>query len=132
MHTKKLTAQMPFNWDEDFIQSIPFVHAEYYIPKTVDIFEEHEILLTVNDVSYFGTIDRSGDDEIVVHFLLSSKKLLKLLMKFLQNNNDKIIFGIESGKKRDVQKKDASLEDGDKIILLSSEEELEIPFIINT
>ena len=28
---------MPFTWDEDFIESIPFVHAEYYIPKTVDI-----------------------------------------------------------------------------------------------
>ena len=71
---KKLTAQMPFNWDKDFIESIPFVHAEYYIPKTVNIFNNHEILLTINDISYFGTIDRSGDDEIVVHFLLSSKK----------------------------------------------------------
>ena len=34
---------MPFDWNEDFIESIPFVHAEYYIPKTVDIFENHEI-----------------------------------------------------------------------------------------
>ena len=76
---KKITAQMPFNWNEDFIKSIPFVHAEYYIPKTVDIFNNNEIILTVNDISYFGTIDRSGDEEIVVHFLLSSSKLLKLL-----------------------------------------------------
>jgi len=120
---KKLTAQMPFNWDKDFIESIPFVHAEYYIPKTVDIFNNHEILLTVNDISYFGTIDRSGDEEIVVHFLLSSKKLLKLYDEIPDEQDDKIIFGIESGKKRDVQKKDASLEDGDKIILLSSEED---------
>ena len=52
----------------EFIESIPFVHAEYYIPKTVDIFENHEIILSVNDISYFGTIDRSGDEEIVVHF----------------------------------------------------------------
>ena len=120
---KKLTAQMPFNWNKDFIESIPFVHAEYYIPKTVDIYNNHEILLTINDISYFGTIDRSGDEEIVVHFLLSSKKLLKLFDEIPTEQDDKIIFGIESGKKRDVQKKDASLEDGDKIILLSSEED---------
>ena len=122
-NNKKLTAQMPFNWDEDFIESIPFVHAEYYIPKTVDIFNEHEILLTVNDISFFGTIDRSGDDEIVVHFLLSSKKLLKMYDEIPSDQQDKMIFGIESGKKRDVQKKDASLEDGDKLIVLSSEED---------
>ena len=122
-NNKKLTAQMPFNWDEDFIESIPFVHAEYYIPKTVDIFNEHEILLTVNDISFFGTIDRSGDDEIVVHFLLSSKKLLKMYDEIPSDQQDKMIFGIESGKKRDVQKKDASLEYGDKLIVLSSEED---------
>ena len=120
---KKLTAQMPFNWDKEFIESIPFVHAEYYIPKTVDIFNNYEILLSVNNISYFGTIDRSGDKEIVVHFLLSSKKLLNLFDEASSNQNDKMFFGIESGKARDVQKKDASLEAGDKVIQLSSEED---------
>jgi len=122
-NNKKLIAQMPFNWNKDFIESIPFVHAEYYIPKTVDIFNNHEILLTINDISYFGTIDRSGDEEIVIHFLLSSKKLLKLYDEIPSDQYDKIIFGMESGKKRDVQKTDASLEDGDKIIQLSTEED---------
>ncbi|MGY5140068.1 MAG: cupredoxin domain-containing protein [Candidatus Nitrosopumilus sp. Bin_571-38] len=120
---KKITAQMPFNWNKEFIGLIPFVHAEYYIPKTVDIFNNHEILLTVNNISYFGTIDRSGDEEIVVHFLLSSKKLLNLFDEIPSEQADKIIFGIESGKIRDVQKKNASLEDGDKVIQLSSEED---------
>lgn len=122
-NNKKLTAQMPFNWNKDFIESIPFVHAEYYIPKTVDIFNNHEILLTVNDISFFGTIDRSGDEEIVVHFLLSSKKLLKMFDEIPLDQHNKMIFGIESGKKRDVQKKDASLENGDKVIVLSTEED---------
>ena len=122
-NNKRLTAQMPFNWDEDFIQSIPFVHAEYYIPKTVDIFEDHEILLTVNDISFFGTIDRSGDEEIVVHFLISSKKLLKIFDEIPSDQYDKMIFGIESGNARDVQKENATLEDGDKVIMLSSEED---------
>lgn len=120
---KKLTAYMPFDWNPEFIESIPFVHAEYYIPKTVDIFENHEIILTVNDISYFGTIDRSGDKEIVVHFLLSSSKLLKIIDDVPSDQRDVMTFGIESGKAREVQKSDASLEDGDKIILLSTEED---------
>ena len=120
---KKVTAEMPFNWNEDFIESIPFVHAEYYLPKTIDIFNKHEILLTVNDETFFGTIDRSGDEEIVVHFLLSSSKLLKLFDQIPSDQYDKMIFGIESGKQRDDEKKDASLEDGEKVILLSTEED---------
>ena len=118
----KITAEMPFNWKEDFIKSIPFVHAEYYIPKTVDIFDKHEILLSVNDIPFFGTIDRSGD-EIVVHFLLSSSKLLKMIEDVPSNQLDKMIFGIESGKLREETKKDASLENGEKSIILSSEED---------
>lgn len=120
---KKLIAFMPFNWNPEFIESIPFVHAEYYIPKTVDIFENHEIILTVNDISYFGTIDRSGDEKIVVHFLLSSSKLLKMIDDVPFDQRDVMTFGIESGKAREVQKSDASLEDGDKVILLSTEED---------
>ena len=34
-------------------------------------FHEHEIQMTVNTIPVLGTIDRSGDDEIVVHFLQS-------------------------------------------------------------
>ena len=120
---KRLTAQMPFDWNGDFIESIPFVHAEYYVPKTVDIFDDHEIIMTINGISYFGTIDRSGDEEIVVHFLLSSPKLLKLIDQIPQDQRDRMIFGIESGKMREQQKEDASLEGGDKAIALSSEED---------
>ena len=121
--TKKLTALMPFNWNPNFIEKIPFVHAEFYIPKSFDLFNEHEIKMTVNDISLLGTIDRSGDEEIVVHFLIPTKKLLKLYDDILEDERDRILFGIQSGKLRDVQKKDASLENGDKIIVLSSQED---------
>ncbi|MGY5143581.1 MAG: cupredoxin domain-containing protein, partial [Candidatus Nitrosopumilus sp. bin_32a] len=120
---KKVIAEMPFDWNKDFIKSIPFVHAEYYIPKTVDIFNNHEILLTINDETFFGTIDRSGNEEIVVHFLLSSSKLLKLLDQIPSDQHDKMIFGIESGKQRENENTDASLEDGEKAILLSTKED---------
>ena len=120
---KKLTAFMPFDWNKEFIESIPFVHAEYYIPKTIDMFENHEIVLTVNDIPYFGTIDRSGDEETVIHFLLSSSKLLKMIGDIPAEQRGVMTFGIEPGKAREVQKSDASLEDGDKMILLSTEED---------
>ena len=120
---KKLIADMPFNWDVNFIKKIPYVHAEYYIPKSMDVFNNHEIKMTVNKIPILGTIDRSGDDEIVVHFLIPTKKLLKLHDEIPSDTHDKIIFGIQSGKIRDVQKNNASLELGDKIIVLSTQED---------
>ena len=122
-NTKKLTADMPFNWDLDFIKKIPYVHAEYYIPKSMKVFNDHEIQMTVNDISILGTIDRSGDKEIVVHFLIPTKKLVKLYDEIPSDTHDKIIFGLESGKLRDVQKDNASLELGDKVIILSTQED---------
>jgi len=120
---KKLIADMPFNWDIDFIKKIPYVHAEYYIPKSMDAFNNHEIKMTVNKIPILGTIDRSGNDEIIVHFLIPTKKLLKLYDEIPSDTYDKIIFGLQSGKIRDVQKNNASLEFGDKLIVLSSEED---------
>jgi len=120
---KKLIADMPFNWDVNFIKKIPYVHAEYYIPKSMDDFNNHEIKMTVNKIPILGTIDRSGDDEIIVHFLISTKKLLKLYDQIPSDTHDKIVFGLQSGKIRDIQKNDASLELGDKIIILSTQED---------
>lgn len=122
-NNKKLTADMPFNWNVDFIKKIPYVHAEYYIPKSMKVFNDHEIQMTVNDISILGTIDRSGDKEIVVHFLIPTKKLIKLYDEIPSDTHDKIIFGLESGKLRDVQKDNASLELGDKVIVLSTQED---------
>ena len=120
---KKLTALMPFNWEPSFIKKIPFVHAEYYIPKTMNVFDNHEIKMTVNDVSILGTIDRSEDKEIVVHFLIPTKKLLKLYDDIPDDSHDAIVFGIEPGKLREKQKDNALLELGDKVIVQSSEED---------
>mgnify|MGYP000037055153 FL=1 len=122
-NSKKLTADMPFTWDVDFIKKIPYVHAEYYIPKSMKVFNDHEIQMTVNDISILGTIDRSGDKEIVVHFLIPTKKLMKLYDEIPSDTHDKIIFGLESGKLRDIQKDNALLELGDKVIVLSTQED---------
>jgi hypothetical protein len=119
-NSKKLSAYMPFNWDRKFIEKIPFVHSEFYIPKEMSIFNDHEILMYVNDIQVFGTIDRSVDDEIVVHFLIPSKKLEKLSDSVTQK--DVMVFTIESGKLRETQKQDAKLEDGDTVIVKSTED----------
>jgi len=121
--TEGITATMPFDWSEGFIDSIPFVHAEYYIPKTVDTFEDHEILLAVNGINYFGTVDRSGKDDIVVHFLISSSKMMKLLDGIPDDQRDIMTFEIKPGKERQKEAENASLESGDKMTLLSSEED---------
>ena len=122
-NNQKLTADMPFNWDVDFIQKIPYIHAEYYLPKSMKVFHEHEIQMSVNTIPVLGTIDRSGDGEIVVHFLIPTKKLIKLYDEISSDTRNKIIFGLESGKLRDIQKENASLESGDKVIVLSSQED---------
>ena len=119
---KSITATMPFDWDESTIDGILFVHAEYYIPKTVKMFEDHDILLAVSGVPYFGTVDRSGD-EIVVHFLLSSSKLAGMLDSIPEDERDVMTFTITSGKERQKEKQDASLEGGDTVVVLSSRED---------
>ena len=120
---KSITATMPFDWDESAIGGVSFVHAEYYIPKTVKMFEDHDILLAVSGVPYFGTVDRSGDDSIVVHFLLSSSKLAGMLASIPADERDIITFTIASGKERQKEKQDASLEEGDTVVVLSSRED---------
>jgi len=79
--------------------------------------------MSVNTIPVLGTIDRSGDDEIVVHFLIPTKKLVKLYDEIPSDTQNKIIFGLESGKLRDIQKENASLESGDKVIVLSTQED---------
>ena len=120
---KSITATMPFDWDESTMGDVSFVHAEYYIPKTVKMFEDHDILLAVSGVPYFGTVDRSSDDSIVVHFLLSSSKLAGMLASIPEDERDVMTFTIASGKERQKEKQDASLEGGDTVVVMSSRED---------
>ena len=124
----KLTAYMPFNWERNFVEIIPFVHAEYYIPKSLEIFDLHEITMSINDIELFGTIDRSSDDEIVVHFLIPTPKLLKYSDQMSSEHLDHIIFGIEPGKKRTIEKSDAHLESGEVEVRLTSQEDWKLYF----
>ena len=119
--TRTVSAHMSFTWTEDYIESASFIHAEYFIPKTIDLFENHEILLAVNGMDYFGTVDRSPEDEIVVHYLLSSNQLYDLLNNNEPEYTDKLVFDLRAGEMRQQQlEQDAVLEAGDTVGIRST------------
>lgn len=119
--TRTVSAYMPFTWTEDYIESASFIHAEYFIPRTIDLFENHEILLAVNGMDYFGTVDRSPEDEIVVHYLLSSNQLYDLLNNNEPEYADKLVFDLRAGEVRQqLLDQDTALEAGDTVAIKST------------
>ena len=77
----KVLAEMNFEWSPEFVEPIPFVHAEIYLPVTWDVFLNHEINTFVNGFQVFGLVDKSQEEEIIIHFLINNKQLKKLLAK---------------------------------------------------
>ena len=119
--TRSLSAEMPFTWTSEYIEGASFIHAEYFIPKTIELFEDNEILLAVNGVDYFGTVDRSGEDEIVIHYLLSAAKLYDMLASLDSNYADRIVFEMRAGEMRQHDADgSASLESGDRVVITST------------
>lgn len=118
---RSVSVEMPFVWTEEYIEAASFIHAEFFIPKSIDLFERHDILLAVNGMDYFGTVDRSGSDETVVHFLLSSGKLLEMMQSLEPEYLDRMVFEIRAGAERQHQiSSDASIESGDAVITRST------------
>ena len=97
-NTKTSITTMPFDWNEETVQQLEFVHAEYYIPKNIEIYKDYKIKMFVNDFEFFGVVDRSPADEIVVHFLIQKEKLLEY-SKRLPVSTDTMTFAISSGSK---------------------------------
>ena len=118
---RSVSVETPFVWTEEYIEAASFIHAEFFIPKSVDLFENHDILLAVNGMDYFGTVDRSGSDETVVHFLLSTGKLLEMMQSLEPEYIDRMVFEIRAGAERQHQiSGDASIESGDAVITRST------------
>ncbi len=118
--TRTVSAHMPFTWTEEYIEFASFIHAEYYIPKTIDLFENNEILLAVNGMDYFGTVDRSNKDEIVIHYLLSTDKLIELGNNAGSDYAGKLVFDIRAGEPRKQLNYDATIESGDIVVVKST------------
>ena len=119
--TRTISAVMPFTWTEEHIESASYIHAEYFIPKSISLFEDHEILLGVNGMDYFGTVDRSGHDTIVIHYLFSADKLRDMLETVEPPYEDVMVFEARAGDPRQQQiNSGASLESGDTVIVMSA------------
>ena len=116
--TRTVSAHMPFTWTDKYIESASFIHAEYYIPRTVDLFENNEILLAINGMDYFGTIVRSGSDDIEIHYLLSTDKLKEMMKTLDPEYAGKMVFEMRAGHPLQAQvNPGASLEAGDTVII---------------
>ena len=118
--TRTVSAYMPFTWTEEYIRSASYIHAEFYIPKTIPLFEDHAIMLAVNGMDYFGTVDRSGADETVIHYMLSTTKLLEMMHNLGPDPPDKMVFEMRAGEARSHSQQissGASLEAGDVVIM---------------
>lgn len=100
---KKLTFEMPFNWDEKQISHIPVVHEEVHFPKNFSEFFAPSYIATVNGIPLFKSSvtidDYSDDNNRIVHLVLLQDHL-----KFIKNQmkksgeeiTDKMVFTIET------------------------------------
>ena len=121
------TTTMPFDWSEETIQQLEFVHAEYYIPKEIEIYKDYKIQMFVNDFEFFGVVDRSSVEEIVVHFLIQKDKLLEYSKK-LSNSTDVMTFSISPGSKIVTESGfSKNTEDGGWLIKIQLEPEGKFP-----
>ena len=90
-------AEMKFNWDENAIEPIPFVHSEVYLPLSWEKFISHEINTFVNGIQVFGLVDKSQEDQIIIHFLINNKQLKTLSSKINESDKNKFIFEVSVG-----------------------------------
>lgn len=95
--SNSIRAEMKFNWNEDSIEPIPFVHSEVYLPFSWEKFTTHEINTFVNDIQVFGLVDKSQEDQIIIHFLINNKQLKTLSSQIDESDYDKFIFEVRTG-----------------------------------
>lgn len=100
---KKLTFEMPFNWDEQQISHIPVVHEEIHFPKDFSEFFAPNYVATVNGVQLFKSSvtidDYSDDNDRIVHLVLLQDHLKFIKNQMKKSNQeipDKMIFTLET------------------------------------
>ena len=89
---KKLIADMPFNWELDFIKKIPYVHAEYYIPKSMEDSVLGKVIEDVNSFKMGATNDPSNFINAVISET-SFDKISEFIDYAKKANNAEIIVG---------------------------------------
>lgn len=123
-------AEMKFNWAEDFIEPVPFVHSEVYLPFSWKTFTTHEINTFVNGIQVFGLVDKSQEDQIIIHFLVNNKQLKTLAPQISESDKGKFIFEVRAGES--IELISSSSEDDnvteDAMVKLSSQSDWKVYF----
>lgn len=118
--SSSVKAEMKFNWDEQYIEPIPFVHSEVYLPLSWDVFTTHEINTFVNGIQVFGLVDKSQQEDIVIHFLINNKQLKNLISQIDSSEKEKIIFEVKTGELIEMDPKSDQNKIDDAMVQLSN------------
>ena len=120
-------AEMKFNWKDNSIDEIPFIHSEVYLPKSWNTFISHEINTFVNGIQVFGLVDKSQEDEIIIHFLINNKQLKNLASEISEFGKEKIIFEVRTGESIQSSKNDTKQDAiDDAMVTLSSKSDWKV------
>ncbi len=86
-----LRFEMPFNWEENYINLVPMVHEEAIIPKDMPIASTGQFIGYVNDVKLDEkrvVVDPyTYTDRLIVHFVLDTNTLQEIRKQMVTDGN---------------------------------------------
>ena len=96
--SKSIKMTMPFRWQKDFVEQIPLLHAEIFIPKEFSELAGQELGGLINGIEDPIFVDRSPPDEVVVHYMTPKNRLLNLSEMITNDGmqDDIVEFGLVS------------------------------------
>ena len=96
--SKSIKMTMPFRWQKDFVEQIPLLHAEIFIPKAFSELAGQELGGLINGIEDPIFVDRSPPGEVVVHYMTPKNRLLNLSEMITNDGmqDDIVEFGLVS------------------------------------
>lgn len=97
-NTLTMYFETPFDWSRDFIEKVGMLHVEMFIPKAMSQFNSESLKGTINGFPVPVFVDTYGEEDVVVHYTVTSINLLDLADRVTSNGvSDKVVFGIAPG-----------------------------------
>jgi hypothetical protein len=95
-NTLTMQFSTPFNWSREFLDKIGMLHLEMFIPKALAEFDSESLRGTINGLPVPVFVDTYAEDNVVVHYTISSQNLQNLADDVLAQNGsvDEVVFGI--------------------------------------
>lgn len=94
--TMSIKMLMPFNWDRNFVEQIPLLHAEIFIPKEFSELAGREFVGTINGIEDPIFVDRAPPEEVVIHYMTPNRRMLNIADTVMQQGlrDDVVEFGL--------------------------------------